>query len=84
MAMDARHCAGSEMAEMMAYAASVGSQAARREAGAVGFVGCAADATAQYFSQSKGLGTMPHALIGYAGSTVRAAEMFREGFPTSR
>jgi nicotinate phosphoribosyltransferase len=24
---------------------------------------------------------MPHALIGYAGSTVRAAEMFREVFP---
>ena len=24
---------------------------------------------------------MPHALIGYAGSTVRAAEMFREIFP---
>jgi nicotinate phosphoribosyltransferase len=81
MAMDARHCAGSEMADMMDYAASVGSQAARREAGAVGFVGCATDATAQYFSQSKGLGTMPHALIGYAGSTVRAAEMFREEFP---
>ena len=81
MAMDARHCAGTEMADMMAYAASVGSQAARREAGAVGFVGCAADATAQYFGQSEGLGTMPHALIGYAGSTVRAAEMFREEFP---
>jgi nicotinate phosphoribosyltransferase len=81
MAMDARHCAGSEMADMMAYAASVGSQAARHEAGAVGFVGCAADATAQYFGQKKGLGTMPHALIGYAGSTVRAAEMFRDEFP---
>ena len=27
------------------------------------------------------MGTMPHALIGYAGSTVRAAEMFRETFP---
>jgi nicotinate phosphoribosyltransferase len=24
---------------------------------------------------------MPHALIGYAGSTVRAAEMYREAFP---
>ena len=24
---------------------------------------------------------MPHALIGYAGSTLRAAEMFRETFP---
>jgi nicotinate phosphoribosyltransferase len=81
LAMDARHCAGEEMADMMAYAASVGSALARREAGAVGFIGCAADATAAYFGQAKGLGTIPHALIGYAGSTVRAAEMFREVFP---
>src|SRR5690606_32045030 len=29
----------------------------------------------------RGRGTMPHALIGYAGSTVRAAEMFHETFP---
>ena len=34
LAMDARHCAGAEMAEMMAYAASVGSAKARREANA--------------------------------------------------
>jgi len=81
MAMDARHCAGAEMAAMMAYAAAVGSELAQREAGAIGFVGCAADATAQYFGQAKGLGTMPHALIGYAGSTVRAAEMYRKVFP---
>ncbi|MGC2198768.1 MAG: nicotinate phosphoribosyltransferase, partial [Stellaceae bacterium] len=81
MAMDARHCAGAEMAAMMAYAAAVGSAVAKREAGAVGFVGCAADATAGFFGQQSGLGTMPHALIGYAGSTVRAAEMFREVFP---
>src|SRR6202011_4269718 len=81
LAMDARHCAGAEMADMMAYAASVGSAHAQREAGAVGFVGCAADATAAFFGQEKGAGTMPHALIGYAGSTVRAAEMFREVFP---
>ncbi len=81
LAMDARHCAGAEMAEMMAYAASVGSAAARREAGAVGFVGCAADATAGFFGLAHGLGTMPHALIGYAGSTVRAAEMYRAVFP---
>jgi nicotinate phosphoribosyltransferase len=80
LAMDARHCAGAEMAAMMAYAAAVGSAVARREAGAVGFVGCAADATARFFGQAKGLGTMPHALIGYAGSTVRAAEMYREVF----
>jgi nicotinate phosphoribosyltransferase len=80
MAMDARHCAGAEMAAMMAYAAAVGSALAQSE-GAVGFVGCATDATAHFFGQAKGLGTMPHALIGYAGSTVRAAEMYREVFP---
>jgi nicotinate phosphoribosyltransferase len=84
LAMDARHCAGAEMAEMMAYAAAVGSAVARREAGAKGFVGGAADATARFFGRDKGLGTMPHALIGYAGSTVRAAEMFREVFPQER
>ncbi|HEV7372524.1 nicotinate phosphoribosyltransferase, partial [Arenibaculum sp.] len=81
LAMDARHCAGTEMAEAMAYAASVGSARARRKVGAVGFVGNATDATAHYFGNEKGMGTMPHALIGYAGSTLRAAEMFHETFP---
>jgi nicotinate phosphoribosyltransferase len=81
LAMDARHCAGAEMAEMMAYAASVGSAAAKREVGALGFTGNATDATARFFGNEKGRGTMPHALIGYAGSTVRAAEMFHEAFP---
>ncbi len=81
LAMDARHCAGAEMAEMMAYAASVGAAAAKREVGAVGFVGNATDATARFFGNDKGKGTMPHALIGYAGSTLRAAEMFHEAFP---
>src|SRR6202162_1708134 len=80
LAMDARHCAGAEMAELMAYAAAVGSAHARKVAGAVGFVGCAAAATAHFFGRDTGLGTMPHALIGYAGSTVRAAEMFHETF----
>ena len=81
LAMDARHCAGTEMEELMAYAASVGSNAARRHAHAKGFIGNANDATAHYFGRTHGLGTMPHALIGYAGSTVRAAEMFVETFP---
>jgi nicotinate phosphoribosyltransferase len=81
LAMDARHCAGAEMAELMAYAASVGSERARKESGAKGFIGNATDATAHYFGQKQGMGTMPHALIGYAGSTVRAAEMYREAFP---
>ncbi len=80
LAMDARHCAGAEMQEMMAYAASVGSESARRE-GAKGFVGNASDGTAHWFGTGRGLGTMPHSLIGYAGSTVRAAEMFHETFP---
>ena len=80
LAMEARHCAGAEMQDMMAYAASVGSEAAKRE-GAKGFVGNANDATAHWFGTPRGLGTMPHSLIGYAGSTLRAAEMFRETFP---
>jgi nicotinate phosphoribosyltransferase len=81
LAMDARHCAGLEMAEMMAYAASVGSAAAKAKANAVGFIGNATDATVHYFGGEAGLGTMPHALVGYAGSTVRAAELFHETFP---
>ena len=84
IAMDARHCAGTEMAELMAYAASVGSARARRKVGAVGFVANATDATAHHFGQTSGKGTMPHAFIGYAGSTLRAAEMFVEAFPEER
>ncbi len=81
IAMDARHCAGADMAEMMAYAASVGSAKAKAEDGAIGFIGNATDATAHFFGLEKGLGTMPHALIGYAGSTLRAAEMFHDVYP---
>jgi nicotinate phosphoribosyltransferase len=80
LAMDARHCAGAEMANMMAYAASVGGAAAAKE-GAKGFIGNATDATAHWFGAPRGYGTMPHALIGYAGSTLRGAEMFHESFP---
>ena len=81
LAMDARHCAGTDMAELMAYGASVGSMAAKTNAGAVGFVGCATDHTAPFFGTDKGRGTMPHALIGYAGSTVKAAQIYDETFP---
>jgi nicotinate phosphoribosyltransferase len=80
LAMDARHCAGADMQDLMAYACAVGSRAAQKE-GATGFIGNANDATAHYFGVAHGLGTMPHALIGYAGSTLRAAEMFMETFP---
>ena len=81
LAMDARHCAGSDMAELMAYGASVGSKKANAKTGARGFIGSSTDATAMFFGQERGMGTMPHALVGYAGSTVRAAEMFHEMAP---
>ncbi len=83
LAMEARHCAGAEMQQMMAYAAAVGSRAAQAE-GARGFIGNANDGTAHFFAAAHGLGTMPHALIGYAGSTLRAAEMFHETFPAQK
>ncbi len=84
LAMDARHCAGGqEMAEMMAYAASVGSARAKRKVGAIGFIGNATHATAHYFGREFGLGTMPHALIGYAGSSRCAPpRCFTRTFPT--
>ncbi|MEX0923310.1 MAG: hypothetical protein WDZ84_11080 [Rhodovibrionaceae bacterium] len=81
LAMDARHCAGTEMAELMAYAASVGSARARRKVDAIGFIGCATEATAHYFGAEGGMGTMPHALVGYAGSTLKAAQLFDQAFP---
>ncbi|MEM9468908.1 MAG: nicotinate phosphoribosyltransferase [Pseudomonadota bacterium] len=77
LAMDARHCAGSDMAEMMAYAASIGSKAAVEDE-AKGFIGNATDATSHFFGNEKGLGTMPHALIGAYESTLEAAIAFRE------
>ncbi len=80
LAMEARHCAGAEMQEMMAYAAATGGAAAQRE-GAKGFIGNANDGTAHWFGNAHGMGTMPHSLIGYAGSTLRAAEMYHETFP---
>ncbi len=77
LAMDARHCAGMEMAEMMAYAASVGSDAAKKH-GAKGFIGNATDATAHYFDSEFGLGTMPHAFIGAYDTTLEATIAFRK------
>ncbi len=81
LAFDARHCAGPDMAELMAYAAAVGSERARRKVGAVGFIGNATADTAHFFGRASGAGTMPHALVGYAGSAVRAAEMYHQTFP---
>lgn len=81
MAMDARHCAGPNMHELMAYGASVGSKRAKHEVQAKGFIGSSCNSSAHFFESSKALGTMPHALIGYAGSTLRAAQMYNKSFP---
>jgi len=81
IAMDARHCAGAEMQELMAYGASVGSKKAQKEQGALGFIGSANDLTSHFFGNKKGLGTMPHALVGYAGSTLEAAKLFTDTYP---
>ena len=81
LAMDARHCAGCRdgRADGLRGLGGLGPGAARDRGG--GFIGNATDATAHFFGQTTGLGTMPHALIGYAGSTLRAAEMFHAVFP---
>ncbi len=81
LAMDARHCAGTDMADLMAYGAFVGSKSAKKEKNVVGFIGCATDRTSSLFDKSSGLGTMPHALVGYAGTTLEAAKMFHKTFP---
>lgn len=80
LAMDARHCAGMDMAELMAYAASVGSNAAK-DNGATGFIGNATDATAHFFDKECGLGTMPHAFIGAYETTLDAAKAFYDKNP---
>jgi len=78
--MHARHSPGDDLSLLAAYGASVGSRMAKL-AGAVGFIGSSQDLTAHYYGQKQGLGTMPHGIIGYAGSTLRAAQMFVEAHP---
>ena len=78
--MHARHATGDDMTQLAAYGAAVGSRMAKL-AGAVGFVGTSQDLTAHFYGTERGVGTMPHALIGYAGATLRAAQMFVETHP---
>ena len=78
--MHARHATGDDMSLLAAYGAAVGTRMAKL-AGAIGFVGSSQDLTAHYYGQEHGAGTMPHALVGYAGSTLRAAQMFAETHP---
>lgn len=77
--MHARHAAGRNMVVYAGYGAYVGSRAAQMQ-GAKGFIGTSVDVTAKYYG-GVGLGTMPHALIGYAGSTLKAVQLFIDHNP---
>lgn len=78
--MHARHASGDDMTRLAAYGASVGSRMAKL-GGAMGFAGTSQDLNAPLYGQERGVGTMPHAIIGYAGSTLRAAQMYAETHP---
>src|SRR5499426_4189447 len=78
--MHARHATGDDMTQLAAYGAAVGSRTAKL-ASAVGFTGTSQDLTAPFYGAERGIGTMPHALVGYAGATLRAAQMFVETQP---
>jgi nicotinate phosphoribosyltransferase len=78
--MHARHSPGDDMSLLASYGASVGSRIAKLN-GAVGFIGSSQDFTAHFYGQERGFGTMPHGLIGYAGSTLRAAQMYVDTHP---
>lgn len=81
MDMHGRHSTGDDMMISAAYGASVGSRTARLN-GAKGFVGTSNDLTAHFYPIKNGIGTMPHAVVGYAGSNMKAVEMFVEANPT--
>ena len=83
MDMHARHGSGPEMNLLAAYGAAVGSNAARAEdTKIVGFTGSSQDLTAPMFGAERGMGTMPHALIGLTGGdVVEATKLFVEALP---
>ena len=86
MDMHARHGSGAEMNLLAAYGAAVGSEAARKANPAVkGFVGSSQDLTAPFFGAEAGMGTMPHALVGYAnGDVLEAMKLFARTIPEAK
>jgi nicotinate phosphoribosyltransferase len=86
MDMHARHASGAEMNILAAYGAMVGSESARRDVkGAKGFIGSSQDLTAPFFGASAGMGTMPHALVGYAdGDVLKAMKLFAQTLPDAK
>jgi len=86
MDMHARHGSGAEMNILAAYGAKVGSEAARAADRKVkGFIGSSQDLTAPFFGAGQGMGTMPHALVGYAsGDVLKAMQLFHETLPEAK
>jgi nicotinate phosphoribosyltransferase len=86
MDMHARHASGAEMNILAAYGAAVGSAAARKaDASVKGFVGSSQDLTAPFFGATSGMGTMPHALVGYTqGDVLLAMKLFAKTIPEAR
>jgi len=85
MDMHARHGSGAEMNLLAAYGAAIGSDAARAEnPKAKGFIGSSQDLTAPLFGAEYGMGTMPHALIGYCnGDVLEATKLFVKEIPAA-
>ena len=81
--MHARHGSGAEMNILASYGAAVGSAAAKRADPAVkGFIGSSQDLTAPFFGAAAGMGTMPHALVGYTnGDVLEAMKLFAATLP---
>ncbi len=86
MDMHARHGSGAEMNILAAYGAMVGSHAAKKaDASVKGFIGSSQDLTSPFFGSEHGMGTMPHALVGYAdGDVLSALKMFAETLPDAK
>jgi nicotinate phosphoribosyltransferase len=86
MDMHARHGSGAEMNILAAYGAMVGTHAARKaDAKVKGFIGSSQDLTAPFFGAGAGMGTMPHALVGYAkGDVLAAMKLFHETLPDAK
>jgi nicotinate phosphoribosyltransferase len=84
--MHARHGSGAEMNLLASYGAAVGSDAAKRaDAKVKGFVGSSQDLTAPLFGAEGGIGTMPHALVGYTdGDVLEAMKLFARLVPDVR
>lgn len=78
--MHGRHATGDDMVIAAAYGASIGSNSAKLQ-GAKGFIGTSNDLTAHFYSTKFGIGTMPHAVIGYAGTTLNSVKMYVQAVP---